>query len=42
MLIGDPSKANKSLGWKSKTSIEELVKIMVESDMQKISNRGRL
>ena len=40
MLIGDPSKANKSLGWKSKTSIEKLVKIMVRSDMQKIRNRG--
>tara|TARA_B100000963_G_scaffold284333_1_gene253122 strand:- start:299 stop:1342 length:1044 start_codon:yes stop_codon:yes gene_type:complete len=38
MLIGDSSKANKSLGWKSKTSIEELVKIMVQADMKKISN----
>ena len=40
MLVGDPSKANKSLGWKSKTSIEKLIKIMVQSDMQKISNGG--
>ena len=36
LLIGDPSKANKILGWKSKTSIEKLVKIMVQSDMEKI------
>lgn len=32
LLIGDPTKANKELGWKSKTSFKELVKMMVESD----------
>ncbi len=33
-LLGDPSKANKLLGWNSsKTSIEELVKIMMKHDM---------
>ena len=40
LLIGDPSKANKILGWKSRTSIEKLVKIMVQSDMKKIKRRG--
>ena len=34
-LLGDPSKANKLLGWNSsKTSIEELVKIMMKHDLQ--------
>tara|TARA_A100001388_G_C28743852_1_gene488377 strand:- start:567 stop:1571 length:1005 start_codon:yes stop_codon:yes gene_type:complete len=33
LLIGDPSKAEKQLGWKRKTSFEELVKLMVKSDL---------
>ena len=31
-LLGNPSKANKVLGWKSKTSLDELVKIMIDAD----------
>lgn len=34
-LLGNPEKANKLLGWNSsKTSIEELVKIMVKNDIE--------
>ena len=33
-LLGNPSKANKELGWKAETSFEELVRIMVESDIE--------
>ena len=37
-LWGDPTKAVKELGWNpSKTSFEELVKIMVEADMAKVA-----
>ena len=37
-LWGDPTKAKTELGWNpSKTSFEELVKIMVESDMAKVA-----
>ncbi len=37
-LWGDPSKAKAELGWNpTKTSFEELVRIMVESDMNKVS-----
>jgi GDPmannose 4,6-dehydratase len=37
-LWGDPTKAKNELGWNpSKTSFEELVKIMVESDMAKVA-----
>jgi GDPmannose 4,6-dehydratase len=37
-LWGDPSKAREQLGWDpQKTTFEELVKIMVESDMAKVA-----
>ena len=37
-LLGDPTKAKKELGWDPvKTSFEELVRIMVEHDMKKVS-----
>jgi GDPmannose 4,6-dehydratase len=32
LLVGDSSKAKKKLGWKTKVSFEQLVKIMVEYD----------
>ncbi|MGA2911186.1 MAG: GDP-mannose 4,6-dehydratase [Candidatus Levyibacteriota bacterium] len=34
-LIGDASKAQKVLGWKPKTSFKELVKLMVEADLER-------
>ena len=41
-LWGDPTKARQELGWNpTKTSFEELVKIMVEHDMEKSSCRAR-
>ena len=40
-LWGDPTKAKAKLGWNpSKTSFEELVKIMVDSDMAKVAAEG--
>lgn len=33
-LIGDPSKAQAKLGWKPKTTFVELVKLMVEADLE--------
>lgn len=37
-LWGDPTKAKAKLGWDpAKTSFEELVRIMVESDMAKVA-----
>jgi len=33
-LVGDASKAKKDLGWEPKVKFKELVKIMVESDLQ--------
>lgn len=34
LLIGDSTKAQQKLGWKPKTSFDELVKIMVEGDLK--------
>lgn len=34
LLWGDPTKAKKKLGWKPKTSIRDLVRIMVQYDLQ--------
>ncbi|HET7615622.1 MAG TPA: GDP-mannose 4,6-dehydratase, partial [Bacillales bacterium] len=36
LLLGDPSKAVKELNWKRKVSFEQLVKDMVDSDLEKI------
>lgn len=36
-LVGDPSKAKKLLGWEAKTSLEEIVRLMVESDINLLS-----
>lgn len=33
LLIGDPAKAKKQLGWEPKVKFKELVRIMVESDL---------
>lgn len=32
LLVGDPAKAQRELGWEAETSFEELVKIMVEAE----------
>ena len=34
---GDYSKARKKLGWKPKTTFKEIVKIMVEEDIQRLN-----
>jgi GDPmannose 4,6-dehydratase len=40
-LWGDPTKARAKLGWNpAKTSFEELVAIMVDSDMAKVASEG--
>jgi len=33
LLVGDPAKANKELGWKPEVTFEQLVTMMVESDL---------
>jgi GDPmannose 4,6-dehydratase len=43
-LLGDPSKAEKQLGWKPKTRFDELVRLMVDADIHLLEDEmsGRL
>ena len=34
LLVGDASKAHRELGWKSQTKLDELIRIMVEADIE--------
>ncbi len=38
LLRGDPAKAEKVLGWKAKTSLEQLITMMVDADMQRVED----
>ncbi len=38
LLIGDPAKAKKELGWQPKAPLEELCKMMVEADLKRNKN----
>ncbi len=40
LLWGDPSRAEKELGWKRKTSFRELVHMMVDADMKDITGKS--
>jgi len=40
LLVGNPSKAKRELGWKAKTKFNELVKLMVEKDLKLLKNKG--
>lgn len=41
LLISDPTKAHKELGWKPKVSFKELVEMMVEADLRLIQSTHR-
>jgi GDPmannose 4,6-dehydratase len=41
-LIGDSSKATREFGWDTDTNLEELVSIMVKSDIETLRNRGEV
>ena len=38
LLVGDASKAKKQLGWEPKTKFNDLVKLMVDADMQMVKD----
>lgn len=38
LLIGNPEKATKVLGWKPQTPLEELCRLMVEADLQRVQS----
>ena len=35
-LIADPTKAKRELGWEPRTSFEELVRLMVDADLERL------
>ncbi|MCL6107178.1 MAG: GDP-mannose 4,6-dehydratase [Actinobacteria bacterium] len=39
LLIGDPAKAKNKLGWQPRVSFEELVKMMVDSDLELVQRQ---
>jgi GDPmannose 4,6-dehydratase len=38
-LIGDPAKAGRDLGWKPRTSFEQLIRLMTRADLESLSPR---
>ncbi len=42
LLVGDPSKARKDLGWEPKVSFEELITMMVKSDLELLKAEHKL
>ena len=42
VLLGDPAKAKKKLGWVAETTLEQLVKEMVEADLERIRKHDHL
>jgi GDPmannose 4,6-dehydratase len=41
LLVGDASKAKKILGWKPKTHFKELVRLMVEKDLEQATQDAK-
>ena len=42
LLVGDPAKAGRDLGWEPRVSFQELVRMMVEADMKLLQSGGML
>ena len=36
LLVGDASKAERELGWKPKTNFEQLIRLMVDADLERL------
>lgn len=41
LLVGDPSKAKRAMGWEPQVSFEELIGMMVEADLKKLRDNPR-
>ncbi|RUS45254.1 GDP-mannose 4,6-dehydratase [Cohnella sp. AR92] len=41
VLLGNPEKAMRQLGWEPRTSLQELIELMVDSDLKRIKDESR-
>lgn len=41
ILLGNPAKANAKLGWKAETTLEELMGMMVDADLERVKRETR-
>ena len=41
ILLGDPARARDTLGWELETSFEEMVRMMVDRDLELVANQGK-
>ena len=41
LLIGAPKKAHEKLGWRPKTTFQQLVEMMVDADLERLAHRAR-
>jgi GDPmannose 4,6-dehydratase len=37
LLVGDPAKAKRVLGWEPRTNFEQLIRLMVDADLELLS-----
>jgi len=40
LLVGDPAKAKKQIGWEPKTKFRDLVRIMVDADLEELKSKA--
>lgn len=40
VLLGDPSKAARQLGWKTRTSLQQLIVMMLDADLRRVSQES--
>jgi GDPmannose 4,6-dehydratase len=40
VLLGNPAKARTKLGWEAKTTLEQLITMMVDADMRRVSKEA--
>ena len=40
ILLGDPARAREKLGWELETTFEEMVRLMVDRDLELVAKQG--
>jgi len=42
LLIGDPSKAKRQLGWEAKTKFKDVIRLMIDADLEKAREEAHI